>query len=235
MFYGSKENKEGFTLIEVLVAIFVLAIGIFGVMALFPVGVRTTGKIARTTISGISAEIPNAYLFYKYPPEDTGGPDYSIRDVIQLLSGTDTPACYFYPDNGSIALTGNPQYGWNVAIVPVDVDTNTPGTATSILESYLFRRQTAIYKDYKINSGTAHFEYNSTTISGVSNIDEISVNDFICNAQNRIWYRITGVNRSANSVKIQHPYEYETVNSAPYYTTNTLVGLYNTLHTSHYQ
>lgn len=234
MFYFAKKNKQGFTLVEVLVAIFVLAIGIFGVMALFPVGVRTTGKIARTTIGGISAEIPDAYLFYKYPAEDPGGPDYNIWDVIQLISGTDTPACYFYPTADSLEVSGNTRYGWNVAIVPVDMDTPGDGTATSILETYLFRQHTAIYKDYMVNNGTANFTYNSTTVSDISNINEISVNDFICNTQNRIWYRITGVNRSANSVRIQQPYEYETVTSATYYTTNTLVGLYNTLHTSHY-
>ena len=53
--------ERGFTLIEVLISIFVLSIGIFGVMAFFPAGIHQTGKIAKNTIGAISAETPIAY------------------------------------------------------------------------------------------------------------------------------------------------------------------------------
>jgi len=219
-------QERGFTLIEVLISIFILSIGIFGVMALFPVGIHQTGKIARNTIGAISAETPLAYASYKYPA-GTGGIDYDIRDIVNLISGTTTPASYFYPDTGTITISGNVSYGWNTSLVPVDMDSN--GTATSIGETYLFRQHTAIYKNYTANSGTATFTYNSTTISNVSNINNISINDYICNTRNHIWYRVTGVNTSAGNVTIQQSYEYETTTAAPYISTNTIVGLYNTM------
>ena len=148
-------KERGFTLIEVLISIFVLSIGIFGVMALFPVGIHQTGKIAKNTIGAISAETPLAYAWYKYPASNTNGIDYDIRDIVTLISGTTTPACYFYPDTGTITISGNVSYGWNTSLVPVDMDSN--GTSTTIGETYLFRQQTAIYKNYTTNSGAANF------------------------------------------------------------------------------
>lgn len=217
-------NKRGFTLIEVLIAIFVLSIGVFGVMALFPVGIHQTAKIAKNTIGAISAETPLAYALYKYPA-GTGGIYYDIRDIVNLISGTTTPVCYAYPATGTITITGN--YGWNTSLVPVDM--NSDGTSTTIGETYLFRQQTAIYKNYTTNTGTATSTYNSTTISNVTNINNISVNDYICNTRNHIWYRVTGVNTSTGNVTIQQSYEYETATAAPYISTNTIVGLYNTM------
>lgn len=224
-----KYGKTGFTLIEVLIAIFVLAIGVFGVMALFPVGIYQTGKIAKTTIGATSAEIPLAYASYKYPSANTNGPDYNVQNIISILTGSTT--CYSFPDiaTGTVTITGN--YGWSTSVVPIDM-VNNDGTATTIEETYLFRQQTAIYKNYTTNSGTANFSFHSQTISNVSNISDISVNDFICNAENRIWYRIIKVDSSAGSITLQGPYEYATSTSAPYFVTNTIVGLYNTMLTS---
>jgi type IV pilus assembly protein PilC len=56
----NKSNQLGFTLIEILIAIFILSIGIFGVMALFPLGIHQTDKITKTSVGAISAEIPLA-------------------------------------------------------------------------------------------------------------------------------------------------------------------------------
>ena len=229
LYTPNSRNNQGFTLIEVLISIFILVIGIFGAMALFPVGIRQTDKVAKTTIGAISAEIPFAYAAYKYPAENSGGTDYNIHDIVTFISGTTTPACYFYPPTGTITVTGNPSYGWNVSLVPVDMDTPPNGTATSIDETYLFRQQIAIYNSYTSNSGTATFTYNSTTISNVSNINNIPVNGFICNTQNHIWYRVTGVNTSTGNVTIKLPYRYETKISAPYISTNTIVDLCDTM------
>ena len=52
---------------------------------------------------------------------------------------------------------------------------------------------------------------------------------YICNTQNRIWYRVTGVNTSTGNVTLQQSYEYETKTAAPYISTDTIVGLYNTM------
>ncbi|MCF6158441.1 MAG: prepilin-type N-terminal cleavage/methylation domain-containing protein [wastewater metagenome] len=231
----SYKCKRGFTLIEILIAIFILVIGIFGVMALFPVGIHNTNKIAKITVGAVSSEIPLAYASYKYPAGNVSGPDYYIRDIVNAISGTSTPVCYFYPETGTITVPGNSLFGWNTSLVPIDIEPpqNPDGTATSIGETYLFRQQITVYKNYTVNNGTADFVYQNKTLSNVSNINNISVNDFICNTHNRIWYRITNVDRSANSITIQQPYEYETASSAPYISTNTITGIYNTLHTPH--
>jgi len=232
MYYKhNKSNQLGFTLIEILIAIFILSIGIFGVMALFPVGIHQTDKIFKTTLGAISSETPVAYALYKYPAESTGSTDHNIRGIINLISGTTTPTTFSYPATGTITISGNPSYGWTTSVVPIDLDGN--GTATSIGETYLFRQQIAIYKNYSEINGTANFTYNSATISNVSNIDDISVNDFICNTQNGIWYRVVDVNIPAYIVTIKQPYEYETVSSAPYISTNTIVGIFNTTHAQH--
>ena len=227
----NKINQSGFTLIEVLIAIFVLVIGIFGAMALFPLGIRQTDKITKISIGAISSEIPSAYASYKYPAGSTTGTDYDIQDIVSLLSGTTTPACYYYPPTGTVTISGNSLYGWNMSLVPLDMDSN--GTSTTIGETYLFRQQIALYKKYSTNSGTANFTYNSKVISNVSNASNISVNDYICNTQNRIWYRVTSVNTATGDVSIKESYEYESTSAAPYISTNTIVGLYSTLMTQH--
>ncbi len=225
-----EHRKTGFTLVEILIAILVLAIGIFGVMALFPVGIYQTYRIEKSTIGATSAEIPLAYTSYKYPSDDANSPDFNIQDIIGILTGSTT--CYFFPDinTGTVTITDN--YGWSTSVVPVDMVGND-GTATTIEETYLFRQQTAIYKNYTATSGTADFSFNSQTISNVSNIGNISVNNFICNTENHIWYRVANVDSTANSVTLQQPYEYATSTSASYLITDTIVGQYNTMLTSH--
>ncbi len=234
---SDKKIKQGFTLIEVLIAIFVLMIGIFGVMALFPVGIHQTAKIATTTTGAISAEIPLAYTSYKYPADTADNIERDIQynkgtvtSIVNLISGTTTPVCYIFPATGTVTISGN--YGWNMSLVPIDMIGND-GTATSISETYLFREQIAVYKNYKIATGTANFSNNSKTITNVSNIKNISINKYICNTQNNIWYRVTGVNAPSSSITIKQPYEYGTVTSATYMVTDTVVGLYNTLLTPH--
>lgn len=232
MYYKyNKSNQLGFTLIEVLIAIFILSIGIFGVMALFPVGIHQTDKISKTTLGAISSETPVAYVLYKYPAGSAGSTDHNIRGIVNLISGTTTPTTYSYPATGTITISGNPSYGWTTSIVPVDLDGD--GTATTIDETYLFRQQIAIYKNYSMKNGTANFTYNSATISNVSNISDISVNNFISNTQNGIWYRVVDVNIPAGIVTIKQPYKYGTVTSAPYASTNTIVGIFDTIHSQH--
>ena len=112
---------------------------------------------------------------------------------------------------------------------------NTPsdGTSTTIGETYLFRQQIALYKDYSVSTGTASFMYNNSTLYGVSNINNITVNSFICNTNNHIWYRVTKVNTSSGMVTIKQPYEYEYAMSTQYLATDTIVDIYNTIITPH--
>lgn len=227
LYKQTTKKIQGFTLIEVLIAIFILAIGIFGVMALIPVGIHQTDTIAKKTIVATSSEIPFAYTSYKYPAGNTNGNNRSIQYILYTISGTTTPSVYYYPLSSVISLTGNPSYGWSMSLVPVDI--NGDGSATSVEESYLFRQQIALFNNYSTNTGVANFAYGSAFVSNVSNINTISVNNFICNSQNHIWYRVTGINTSNNTVTIRQPYEYGTATSASYISTNTLVSLYNTV------
>lgn len=229
MSLASHNKERGFTLIEVLIAIFVLAIGLFGVMALIPVGIHQTDQIVKTTTGAISAETPAAYASYKYPAGNTGGADYDIYDIAKLISGTTTPACYFYPSTGTVTVSGNPRYGWTTALVPLDMNTPGNGTSTTIDETYLFRQQIALYKDYSVSTGTAYFMHNNSTLYNVSNSNNISVNSFICNTNNHIWYRVTKVNTASGMVTIKQPYEYEYSLSTQYLATDTIVDVYNTI------
>jgi len=48
----SETNKGGFTLIEVLVSIFILTVGIMAVLQAFPLGTKILGSSKRTTVAG---------------------------------------------------------------------------------------------------------------------------------------------------------------------------------------
>lgn len=51
-----RRSESGFTLMEILVAIFVMALGLSGIMAVFPAGIKKGAETVKDTYSGILAQ-----------------------------------------------------------------------------------------------------------------------------------------------------------------------------------
>ncbi len=58
----ARNRQDGFTLIEILIALVVLVVGIVGVVAVFPVGIRRTAEATGDTIAANLAESVHAAL-----------------------------------------------------------------------------------------------------------------------------------------------------------------------------
>ena len=120
-----KNNQSGFTLLEVLIALFIFAVGILGVNALQLTSVRGNGKSNRiTTASDIAADQIETFLSLNYDDpaldDDDGTGDGTGQDTNN--DGIDDNGGNFGLDDITVATadgnssSGNYQIFWNVAI-----------------------------------------------------------------------------------------------------------------------
>jgi len=66
----NESRDQGFTIMEIVIALFVLSFGLFGILAMFPVGLRSTRNNVDKTNSSLLSESVVAYL--QLAPELTG-------------------------------------------------------------------------------------------------------------------------------------------------------------------
>lgn len=98
------ENLKGFTVIEIIVAIFILIIGIVAVLQMFPLGIQTERTARMATVAGQLGQAKIEEIISKSYDEISVGveeEDYgSIPDFNSYKRKTEVN--FFDPDNPSI-------------------------------------------------------------------------------------------------------------------------------------
>ena len=99
-------NKKGFTLLEILIALAILMIGVASVVNMFPIGLHAAKRASDFTMAGILAQEKMAELMY------LGYENWHIMDS-DLLGNPDggLPAI-----NSGKELFSNPAYKWYMNI-----------------------------------------------------------------------------------------------------------------------
>jgi len=123
-------RRPGVTLMEVLIAIMILAIGMIAIMALFPIGAVNMARAItqdRATVHGVNSDSMFRYYWAQAWSDRAGGIRassdeaylYSQEPMIALLQNHAT--------YGQVKLTDS-QPGFPVLVDPVGWQTNIPGT-----------------------------------------------------------------------------------------------------------
>lgn len=69
----NKDTKNGFTIIEILLAMFVLGIGVIGILALFPVGIQRTKESVDDSIASMYADSIKSAIINAMRGQETSG------------------------------------------------------------------------------------------------------------------------------------------------------------------
>ena len=128
-------RRAAFSLAEILIAIFVLSIGLIMVAAVFPIAAKWTAEDAQSTIAQVIAKDAVAQIKAQYDANPTGFP-------ATVLAGTDGygPFCYNfgnaspYPNNANPAPTPDTSttpppgsYYWSAYIIPATTPAGSSG------------------------------------------------------------------------------------------------------------
>ncbi len=117
---GGRGQHRGFSLVEMLVSIFVLGTGMLMVAGVFPVAIKWTNQDSERTVAQIIATNALGSIESEYtgtsPPQFIGPYPYAF--------GTDHP----FTVQGSAAQAGNSSYYWSASLEPVTSPSGGPTT-----------------------------------------------------------------------------------------------------------
>ncbi|MFQ5685980.1 MAG: hypothetical protein ACE5GV_04905 [Candidatus Scalindua sp.] len=214
------QSSAGFTLIEIGIAIFILAVGLISMLTLFPIGVDSMKKVTQYSNAAILSESAISEL--------------KANDIVGIVGTLTAGQVYTYPDSGNMnqdkqfvdssANTISAQYSWQAVVKNVSTDKN------------LIRAQIAIFRNFdssQFGTGTADFTA-STTVSNISafpswltskhyiRVKDISSND-------KFWYRIDSIGTSTSTIILEGPFLGTGGAGLTFSTTNDIIDIYETM------
>ena len=212
------QSQSGFTLIEIGIAIFILAIGLISMLTIFPIGVDSMKKVTQYSNAAVFSESALSYL--------------KANDVVGFV-GTNT-GNNTYPDidpdqdNQFEDSSGNiisAQYSWQAVVQNVTTDNN------------LVRAQIAVFRNFnssQFGTGTADFTLASQTVSSVSAFPSwltskhyIRVKDV--SSDDKFWYRIDNVGTSSSEIFLEGEFLGSGGNGLTFSTTKDIIDIYETM------
>lgn len=126
-------KKEGFTIIELLVAIFVLVVGIAGVLNAFPLGIQVAKSSQMATVATQLSQAKMEEIISKSFAEISSEPKQPLASPFSAYSGEVEAACY--DPNGDTFLPNCPDTG--IKKIKVTVSWKSPlGASTKKVELF---------------------------------------------------------------------------------------------------
>ena len=214
------QSQSGFTLIEIGLAIFILAIGLISMLTIFPIGVDSMKKVTQYSNAAVLSESAVSYL--------------KANDVVSFV-GTNTGS-NTYPDtnpeldNQFKDSSGNTilaQYSWQAVVKNVTSDNN------------LVRAQIAIFRNFNFDqfgAGTADFaqQSNKTIIENVSAFpswltSKHYIRDTDNSSDDKFWYRIESVGTSSSTITLEGEFLGTGGTGHAFSTTKDIIDIYETM------
>ncbi len=212
------KSQDGFTLIEIGIAIFILAIGLLSMLTLFPIGVDSIKKVTQYSTAAVLTESAIS--------------DLKVNDTVGIV-GTQTGS-NTYPDAGNINQdkqfedsTGNTisaQYSWQAVVKNVSTDKN------------LVRAQIAIFRNFnstQFGTGTATFTTSSASVPYTSTLPSGLTSKHYIRATNdnsdKFWYRIDSIDTSTTTITLEGPFLGTGGAGLTFSTTDDIIDIYETM------
>ncbi len=212
------KSQDGFTLIEIGIAIFILGIGLISMLTIFPIGVDSMKKVTQYSNTAVLTESAISYL--------------KANDVVTFV-GTNTGS-NTYPDTDpdianqfqdSSGSTIFAQYSWQATLQNLTSDNN------------LVRAQIAIFRNFnssQFGTGTADFTTGDDEASSVSAFPSwltskhyIRVKDV--SSDDKFWYRIDSIGTLTSTITLEGPFLGTGGAGLTFSTTNDIIDIYETM------
>ena len=179
-------GEDAFTLTEVLISVFVLAIGMIGVISVFPVGIDAATRTLDSSTAALAAGTAVAELQSQQQMSNYVGLATSLTGYPDATDATQTES------------VGSTKYKWNAVLSPVpsswgDVAVSAGSTRRMVLA------QIAVFTtDASAFTGTATFAKNSQSVTITSMPGDLKAGCYIRrmdDPQSR-WYLIEAIDEA---------------------------------------
>jgi uncharacterized protein (TIGR02598 family) len=212
------KSQDGFTLIEIGIAIFILAVGLVSMLTLLPIGVDSMKKVTQYSNAAVLSESAISYLkandIVTFVGTNTGSNTYPDTDPDQ--------ANQFEDSSGNTIFA---QYSWQAVVNNETTDNN------------LVRAQIAIFRNFdssQFGTGTADFTTSDDNVPSVSEFPSwltskhyIRVKD--PSSDDKFWYRIDSMGTSTSELFLEGPCLGTGGTTIPFSATNDIIDIYETM------
>ena len=215
------QSQDGFTLIEIGIAIFILGVGLISMLTIFPIGVDSIKKVTQYSNAAVLTESAIS--------------DLRSNDIVSIVGTLTAGQSYTYPDINDInqdmqfvdsyGTTTHAQYSWQAVVKNVTADKN------------LVRAQIAIFRNFssaQFGTGTADFALSSPTVSSVSAFPSwLTSKHYIRATDNssddKFWYRIESIGTSTSTITLEGNFLGATGAGLTFSTTKDIIDIYETM------
>ena len=207
------KSKAGFTLIEIGIAIFILAIGLISMMTLFPIGVDSMKKVTQYSNAAILTESAVSYLkandIVSFVGTNTGSNTYPDTDQNQDNQ--------FEDSSGNIISA---QYSWQ-AVTGVTTDKNLVRVQIAIFRNFDYSQFGGVIASLEKGSDTAY--YTTIPSSGFTS------KHYIREDNDKFWYRIDSIGTSTSTITLEGPFLGSSGTNLDFSTTDNIIDIYETM------
>ncbi len=215
-------SQSGFTIIEIGIAIFILGVVFTGILAIFPIGIESTKKMARYSNASILSELALSELkavdITEIVGTMTAGQSYTYPDVSDIEKDR-----HFVDSSGNTVFA---QYSWQAVLKSIKTT-----------DANLIRTQIAIFVNYdssEFGTGTADFTLGSANVQYTTPLpSRLTSKQYIRQHNEAFWSRIDSIDTNTSTITLEGPFLGSTGSGLTFSTTDDIVDIYETMLARH--